>query len=242
MMMIVMIIVMMMMIGLHNNVPKIHFQKIRLKILFGKIHCWKYLPLSSSIMIDVTNIELLSEPFQINDIRHLGLFLSDIFHVLTILKYQKSDPTDFFSIWTSKHDIYWQSLCHGCFQMFTKLRLWNWLFNMSNIHIKKLAWIFEDMFAKTIYNLFVIQIFNIFFCTKFCSSCLCFKIGFLKCIFWAFYGGLEMQTRNSENVMNDKMSIYDCAPTPALHCIQGQFCPKFICPRNVKIFWKKTKT
>ena len=54
-----------------------------------KIYFWKRWPLSSSIMIDVTNIELLSEPFQINDIRHLWLFLSvDTFHVLTILKYQ----------------------------------------------------------------------------------------------------------------------------------------------------------
>ena len=45
---------------------------------------------------------------------------------------------------------------------------------------------------------------------------LCFKIGFLKCILRA----LKCKTVNSEKVMNDKMSIYDCGPpTPgiALH-------------------------
>ena len=42
---------------------------------------------------------------------------------------------------------------------------------------------------------------------------LCFKIGFLKCILRA----LKCKTVNSEKVMNDKMSIYDCGPpTPGI--------------------------
>ena len=32
-----------------------------------------------------------------------------------------------------------------------------------------------------------------------------------------YFTGFEMQTLNSENVMNDKMSIYDCAP-PSENC------------------------
>ena len=80
--------------------------------------------MSSSIMIDVTNIELLSEPFQINDIRHLWLFLSvDTFHVLTILKYQSiSIPFD--SFFSSQHPPPWHLLAKSqsrLFSMFTKL-------------------------------------------------------------------------------------------------------------------------
>ena len=150
-------------------------------------------------MIDVTNIELLSEPFQINDIRHLWLFLSvDTFHVLTILKYQSiSIPFD--SFFSSQHPPPWHLLAKSqsrLFSMFTKLAFQCVKHSHQQIG-KNLVDIFTTKYSVHNFGL-------------------CFKIGFLKCILRA----LKCKTVNSEKVMNDKMSIYDCGPpTPgiALH-------------------------
>ena len=92
----------------------------------------KYLPLSSSIMIDVTNIEVLSKPFQINDIRHLWLFLSDFaaVHVLTILKF-RSVPTDFFLSQTSSATFIGKASVAPVFNVYNIVAL-KWLFNVSN--------------------------------------------------------------------------------------------------------------
>ena len=56
------------------------------------------------------------------------------------------------------------------------------------------------------------------FSAKFGRHACVSKLAFSN-VFSRHFTGFEMQTLNSENVMNDKMSIYDCAPPSgiALH-------------------------
>ena len=128
----------------------------------------KYLPLSSSIMIDVTNIEVLSKPFQINDIRHLWLFLSDVaaIHVLTILKF-RSVPTDFFLSQTSSATFIGKVSVTPVFNVYNIAAL-KWLFNVSNTDwdIKAKTWnilaICLDRFCNSSSNNLLFEIYLLF--------------------------------------------------------------------------------